>query len=468
MSALEIVATAGFVLVISLLLVRPQLGIIALIAFYPLLDLVPRLPLSGVNAETAMFGIAGAVTLMRFGARLPPLRYSGPWLAFAIVMLMSWLIGASLTRDLPGVDTWEQFKAWKSAVFPCLFFLFAYWWVSEERTRRQALEAMTWSVAVIAISALVDAVAPFTTSGLTGRPAGVLGHPNTVGGLLGAFSLAALPLIRSRELGLLRRAAYLAVYLIALAALMLTLSRGGWLGVVFGHAVVLLVAQPRLFLAALLAGAILLPSSYPLLPEVVRERVESTFRPQNQVFRGGAERFGAGAERIVFYRIGLDMFLDSPIWGHGMGSFLVRAPEYGARYGLLSHFAPHSLIVSLASEAGVLGLAMLLWIGVVVTRVGLALRTRASEARWLGLTLLGVLASISASNLVHDSFLGHHVVGGLFWMLFGAAARAHLATRQGASDHVEPAAVPLPRWLAGRELLYAPSTLARRDPTTSA
>jgi O-antigen ligase len=459
---LEIVATGGFALVLALLFVRPQLGIVALIAFYPLVELVPRMPLPGMNAETALFVGAGAVTLMRFGPRLPPLRYSAPFVVFVMVMLMSWGIGAV---QAVAIDPWELFKIWKSATFPCLFFLFAYWWIVDERSRRHALEAITWSVGVVAITGLVDSVAPFSASGLQGRAAGVLDEPNNMGGLLAAFSLVALPLIGSRELGWLRRAAYLAVYLLALAVTVLTLSRGAWLGMLAGHAVVLILARPAWLLAGLLAGAILLPSSYPFFPERVRERIEETFEPQRRVFRGGAERFGSGAERIVFYQIGYEMFLESPIWGQGMESFLVRSKDYGARYGLLSHRAPHSLVVKLASETGLIGLSMLAWLGLAVGAVGFSLWRGRPEARRLGLTLLAVTGSIAASNLVHDTFTGHHVFGGLFWMLFGSAARLHFDSRRGeiaVGEPPEPAR--LPRWLVGRELRYAPPVLAQRSP----
>jgi O-antigen ligase len=295
-------------------------------------------------------------------------------------------------------------------------------------------------------------------------------QPNSLGGLLAAFSLCAIPLIRSRELGLLRRGVYLGVYLVSLWVMLFSLSRGAWLGALAGHSVLLLLAWPRVFFASLLAGSLLFPFAYPLAPEAVRERVDETFTPQHRVFRGAAEKFGAGAERIVFYQIGIDMFLESPVWGQGMDSFIMRAPELGARYGMLGRKAPHSLIVKLASESGLIGLGMLGWLAVVTYGVGLRLWRRVPDARWTGLTLLAVTASISASNLVHDSFLGHFAFGGLFWMLFGAAARADFAARRSAPAAVKAgdAPPPLPRWLVGRELLYVKPALAQRGPEGSA
>jgi O-antigen ligase len=462
---LEIVSLTGFVVVVGLIFANSRLGILALLAFYPLLDSVPRLPLPGMNAETAVFGAAAAVTLMRFGPRLPPLRYSGPFLAFLAVMLMAWAIGSSIPNKYVGYDAWGLFKAWKAAVFPSFFFVFSYWWLPDEASRRRALEAITWSVGVIAASGLVDYLHPFTQSGLEGRAAGLVEQPNNLGGSLAAFSLAAIPLIRSADLGRLRRLLYLGIYLLALGVVVMTLSRGAWLGVIVGHAVLLLLARPAVLLAVLLAAAFALPSSYPLLPDVLRKRVEQTFTPQHRVFRGAAEEFGAGAERVVFYQIGLEMFADSPIWGHGLESFSLLSRKYGARYGLLSYRSPHSLTLRLAAETGLFGLTMLAWLGFSVASVGLYLWRRVPEAAWTGLILVAITASISASNLVHDSFLGHHVLGGTFWMLYGAAARALVSVRGTAPAGA--GARPVPRWLAQRQHQYAPPIRPQGSTTAS-
>ena len=122
MTPLQMLATAAFAVVLVLLLWRPQVGILAFIIYYPLNDYVPRLPLPGFNAETLLLGVTGSMTLLRFGLRVPPLRYTAPLLAMLMTFLMSWGI-ASLTQASVfhvEADTWGFFKIVKASLFPML------------------------------------------------------------------------------------------------------------------------------------------------------------------------------------------------------------------------------------------------------------------------------------------------------------------------------------------------------------
>ena len=65
-------ASAGALIVLGLLFARPQLGIVALAAFFPLNPYVIRLPLPGLNFETVFIAIAMGLTLLCFGFRIPP------------------------------------------------------------------------------------------------------------------------------------------------------------------------------------------------------------------------------------------------------------------------------------------------------------------------------------------------------------------------------------------------------------
>ena len=86
------------------------------------------------------------------------------------------------------------------------------------------------------------------------------------------------------------------------------------------------------------------------------------------------------ASRVVFARIGVDMFKRSPVWGHGMNAFFFRTPEFGAKYGFLVPKVPHNIAVKLASEAGLIGLGALAWIIWAVFRCGRRLWRSASPA----------------------------------------------------------------------------------------
>ncbi len=467
MSALEIFASVGALAVAILVVVRPAFGLLALLVFSPLLDSVPRLPIGGLNAETGLFFLLLGQTLFRFGPRLPPLRYSGPVIAYVIVLLISWLVGSSNFQGIDGKGIWELFKIVKSMTFPCLFFVLSYWWISGERSPRGVLEALLWSGTVAAVGGAVDYVAPFTANGMAGRAAGFMEDPNSLGCFLAITTLAGPLLVRDRSFTSLRRSVYLALYAFGLLVTILSLSRAAWLGILAGHAVLLVFVSPRLLFGLVVATVLLVPPAYPFFPRVVRDRVEETFRPRNTVYLGsGAEEFGAGAERIVYYRIGVAMLAESPIWGHGLEAFTVMTPKYGARYGLLANRAPHSVLIKLAAESGLFGLAVLAWLGLTLALLGLSLRRRASApaSAAVGVVLLAATASVSVSNLFQVSFVSDHVVAGSIWILLGAAARARVDERRLAARVRAPVG-----WRARVLEATAPQApvLAARNPSTS-
>jgi O-antigen ligase len=423
-TGLETLASVGAAIVAALIVARPPLGLLALIVYTPLLDAAPRLPIPGLNVETGLFFLLLAMTVFRFGPRLPPLRYSGPVIAYVLVLVVSWLVGAA-SFHVEGKDTWELFKVVKSMSFPCLLFVFTYWWVSDEARRRQVLEALLWSGTLAAIGGAIDYVAPFTVNGMAGRASGFLYDPNSLGGFLAATTLVFPILARDPGLGPLRRAVHAGQYAFGLLVLVLSLSRAGWLGVLAGHAALLLFLSPRLLFVFAVSAVLLLPPAYPFFPKLIRNRIEESLRPRSTVYAGsGAERLGSGADRVVYYRIGATMLAESPIWGHGLGSFLVLTPKYGARYGLVSHRAAHSVIVKLAAESGLIGLAMLGWLGLTVAVLCWRLRGGRGQDAALGIALAAILSSISVSNLFQVTFVADHAVAGLLWIALGSAARA--------------------------------------------
>ena len=50
---------------------------------------------------------------------------------------------------------------------------------------------------------------------------------------------------------------------------------------------------------------------------MILDRLYDTTRERQTVFQiEGVRVSGDGADHIVYYKIGLDMFLESPVWGH--------------------------------------------------------------------------------------------------------------------------------------------------------
>ncbi len=420
-------ALGGATVVLGLVVSRPRLGFIALAAFYPLYDYVPRSPLPGLNWETVVTGLAVGVTLLRFGFRTPPLRFSGPVTCYILILFIGFLVTASWApARLPGFSSFELFKVAKSSAFTAVLFFPVYFWLAHPLDRRRVLEGMSLGLAPVAIATVLDAVFKITPSGAAGRATGLLPNPSAVGLYLAAFSLIQLHLFLDREITAPRRYLHLALYAMSLSGVVLSLARGGWLALILGHVVWFMYRSRRMLLLLVVALLLALTVAFPLLPYSVRERIEDTFRTRNVVFQAaGASSFEASAaSRIVFYRIGGDMFLDSPVWGHGLGSFKLLTPKYGARYGMLKYKDPHSLIIKLGAEMGLLGLGVFVWLAVLVVQLGRRLWREDEDERTLGPLLLAIGMALLVGNLVSTSFMYNHQISVFFWLLFGMAARA--------------------------------------------
>ena len=425
MSALQLLAAAACVVVFVMLAARPALGIGALLAIYPLLTQVPRSPVPGLNPETILLLFAMILTLARSGMHVPPLRISGPVLAFVAVMFLAWVIGRTVVDQFdPLTAAWERFKALKSRTFAVLLFFIAYWWIRNPVERRRVIEGISVAMLVVGLAGLV------AVGGSAERAAGLFQNANTTGDLLGVFLLCPLYLVWLEDLPKARRALHAASYLVGFMALLYTLSRGGWLAYGVGHVLFFLLIDRRILVLGTAAAALMLTVGLPLAPEAVRDRIGGTFESSSQtVYQVGGtlDIEGSAASRVVVYKMGFDMFLDSPLWGHGAGAFKANSRTYGARYGLLKPKTPHSFPLELLSEAGLLGLLALGWLSASVLLLGFSLLGREGESGRLGVLLLALGISTGFANLFHSDFLTNPVSARFFWAIFGLCGAAYFA-----------------------------------------
>jgi O-antigen ligase len=158
----------------------------------------------------------------------------------------------------------------------------------------------------------------------------------------------------------------------------------------------------------------------------VRERIEITTETTGTFYRvqtAGNLDASTGV-RVVFARIGFDMFMRSPIWGNGLDSFHFRTAEFGAKYGVLAAGDAHNLAVGLAAETGLIGLFALAWIIWAVFRCGRRLWRSDSPEYLLGAVLLAAATHDLVANLSSTAFLHVPQVAAQFWILYALSARA--------------------------------------------
>ena len=296
------------------------------------------------------------------------------------------------------------------------------------------------------------------------RPDGLLGHSNLLAGYLAmnlpiAVALLLAPV--SRRL----KALLVLVLLVGQPALVLTLSRTGWIEYSVAFALVLGLGtlhplSRRLYLHARLAVLGLALVVVLALTPVIVQRLSDTDPT-------------AVEYRLEWLHTAASMILDNPVLGVGLNGYTYLQLPYGRdktpeamadRYGVLWPAVHNSWVLTWA-EQGTLG--FLLWVAVHVSvlRVGVQnLRIRDPMMHALGAGLLAGFIAIMIDGLA-SFFIRTEAPGRLFWMaaaLILAIGYWRREQAQAGSTAVQGAALPLPpdglpiprrgnRWLPTRE-----------------
>lgn len=197
--------------------------------------------------------------------------------------------------------------------------------------------------------------------GLEQRITGPSAHVMTYSGILLPVTLMMTVLWIEQ-----RRPLYLAATLIGSLALVLTFTRGVWLGWLAGFTMLLLLRKPRWFVYAvpLLALAIVLS------PLPIFGRFVSMFDIEQE----------SNLDRIRMTQAGAEMIRDHPFWGVGPGNIKETYPLYrkpDAPRFRIPHL--HSNIMQIWAERGVVALAAYLLLMVLFVRE--CLRARRGDPR---------------------------------------------------------------------------------------
>lgn len=431
----------GFAVLVALALpVFPRLGVVGLVLLFPLLTrFIPRAG-PGINASTALFAFALLGGLLHSRPPLPRLKAIAPFVAYYLLALIGYGLFITST-DQPAAATLavDAFQLVKARLWPTLLFFVGFALAPDRQIRRRLMTCMVIGLLAHSVSGIYD----FATGGsgvelqpgeVRGqgsayRAAGVLdSNPNHLGGHLAAFSILALIGIFDRRSPMWMRSVCAGAYAVSGMVLVLTQSRGAWLGFLVGHIVWLFYSNRKLLLPAAAAATVVVVTAYSasLLPTAMAKRIEETLTPGASLFARGqvAGRFDSSVNaRIAIHVTTAEIFADSPVWGHGFASFPALAIKYGGKHGLWGMtVAPESIILNTAVESGIIGLLIYSWLFWTILSPGFVL-IRENHEKELGVALIAVFAAIFADSLTQIALFLPEVSLGL-WMLAGMAARA--------------------------------------------
>lgn len=199
--------------------------------------------------------------------------------------------------------------------------------------------------------------------------------------------------------------------------LLLSLSRGAWLGVAIGTGIAVIVLQRRfgnvVRLGIGMGGLTGLAAALGLIPESVSQRLQPAlayfrwFDPADVV--PNAANWSI-VERMAHWDAARRMFLDSPILGVGPGSYVIEYKHYAILpwwTDPLGH--AHNMYLHMLAEVGMIGLFV--YVAMVVSWISFSVVLVRSDAtdRWLYLKA-GILATVVAVS-VHSVFDNLYVQG---------------------------------------------------------
>jgi O-antigen ligase len=288
-------------------------------------------------------------------------------------------------------------------------------------------------------------------SGESVRAGSIVRDPNILGTLIGLtlpFPLFGIVHFSTSRLRWLAGAAAL----ILAVALLLTYSRGSWLGVVAGLAIVLLFLDQRVFLVALAIGAMALGvATYMprdlLVPGDPTGAGHKT--PQFDVWDTTQERISAVGEgrdlRTLFVLNAIPILRDHPLAGVGPGryggavAYDFKSPiytEYGTAKLLTAQRTVDNFWLHILVETGVLGaaalIAMLVALGYRLVRVAVSSR---GGHYILAAGALGGAATVTVATGT-TMLLEGNTVAFVFWFILGVASLLVMGPgrRRGANE----------------------------------
>ena len=216
------------------------------------------------------------------------------------------------------------------------------------------------------------------------RIAGFMGHYMTQAGLLVLFSSLALSMFLFSRKKI--RYAWGGMFILAAVALILTLTRSAWIGILVAGCVILFIYKPKtLILVPVIAGLFFIIS-----PKHIKNRVLTTFN----------RRSYSNMERLEYIQAGIKIIKDYPIFGTGPDTvdMVFQDPKYDLSESAKRNVHLHNNFLQIAAERGIF--SFLAWLTFVIwTLISLIKLTKKKDPSLRPLSagaLAGFLALLAA------------------------------------------------------------------------
>lgn len=407
---------------------RPMAGVYVALLCVPAEALNLSFGSFGLTPTKAILLLVGGVVLIRFLVSGHMRRIHPAYVAFLLGQMIT-ILGLLVAKD-----TFVVIKIWVTwSAFLAVSLLVA---SAEIRQIKIIFYCLCLAGAILAVESIAHGTSQTLINGgraATDRAQGSFTHPAQLAFwlLLSISPTLILAMIVSPGL----RPAILAAAALAIAGLLLTLTRGAVVGFAGSLFVLLFWKRFRRFALVLLAIA----AAYTALNfnAIAHSREISVVSTRLSTISEGAS---AGGERLLIWKTTPTIIAAHPLLGVGAGNFPDISLEYGLSEDGLPFQHAHDLLLTIAAERGLIAAALLVWFLVAVAKTGIdALRDRGSEMYPYALGICAALFGLFLDSFV-DYPPGQDAVMGTLMIEVGAliALERHMRRSReagaGASD----------------------------------
>ncbi|MEA2635788.1 MAG: hypothetical protein QOH92_2555 [Chloroflexota bacterium] len=401
-----VLGTIAALLAIAAALYSPALGLAVLAVSFPF-DLTTYAGPLKLTTSQALFLILVVVLVGRHFARTPPPVHRTP-LDLAVV-----LFAAATVLSVLGLAGYygDQLVALVKAAGGFLLFFIVTQSLRERREPWLVIAGVLGAGLLLSLMAVIPILQGTVSISDQNRLTAI----NVIdANLFAGYLVILIPLALAAGLALRWRWAPVAAgvaLLILGAAVLATLSRGGWLGFVVGVAVmaVLLPGRRRVILGT--AGAVVFILLIGGLAGPVAARLGTG---------SGASPFQTLLDRVPIWQAAITLWLQHPVFGIGLDNFnnyvLALNPDLDVNQA-------HDLFLNILAERGLLGIITFGIFLVVLFRT-LARSLKLASDRTDRILAVGVTASLAAflADSLFDVAYYDYKILLLFWLLVGIAA----------------------------------------------
>jgi len=412
----------------------PELGLYVLIAYLPF----SRELVGDFGTDAYAFNLTNILTLWVFGAYVLNRSGKGKGLFQGsplsnVILLFCALGGASLIRagfEHGSWYIWEFVTPLKRWLTPIFFFYLALWIVEDRRVLKSAAVLIMITVGIVALMAIRDYMNAGTGSLEKTRVGAIADQPNMLAAFFVYYMFLFLGFFLTLKKSSLKTWFFLVPFLMSFRGIMVTFSRGGYLGFAAGGLGACWHKSKILFIIACAALAFAIANPW-VLPKGVQYRMGMTVKSHAALGEGVvAESLDESAgNRIRIWRGAIAMVKDYPWWGVGYGAFPGYIGSYTA--GEFPQVDAHNSYLLIAAEMGIPTLIVF----VLVIGVGwyqarwLYIRTKDVTLRAIALGMLAGIEGLLVVNMF-GSRMDDQAVSSYFWILLGLVMRGVLIERE--------------------------------------